>query len=239
MTQDKLLPEEEESSHACHLCVQSKDGMYEDVCADCVQVTLQRLWPQLKRTLENRYGEMLDIWLARGRLHNVRWIVETDFRVSPERMQRFIRAFIKDAVMKEEIELELPYNSYWKPIRLNQLLEALYEQSDKLTEYITGWLIKSVNNAPTEEAERELIRIAWGKRRVAKRYLREEAIMAVAENDALPLQIAALLNIRYRVDKGSSLYLDPIEGEISSVWNEIRESLPAEISALICKDNSF
>jgi hypothetical protein len=55
---------------------------------------------------------VLAILLPCDRLHNAKWSVETDFHLSPERMQPFIRAFIKDAVVKEEIEVELPYNSY-------------------------------------------------------------------------------------------------------------------------------
>ena len=106
------------------------------------------------------------------------------------------------------------------------------------TAQTSGFIIRQ---APTEEAGRELIEVVWGKKRVSKRYLREEAITSLVDSDAapLPLPIRALIEMRYRVDGGRESFVQIIAGEISSVWRKVRESLPEEVAKLICQDEFF
>lgn len=102
-------------------------------------------------------------------------------------------------------------------------------------------LVNAIKNAPTKEAERELIEVVSGKKRVSKRSVREDALSAavLTEGNPLPLQAKALIDLRYRADRGRGLYAGDLDGEISSVWREIEESLPEEVVRWICADNSF
>jgi hypothetical protein len=241
MSHEQPLPEEEESHPACHLCGQLKELISEEVCATCVEDTLLKQLPQLKRTLEDHYGAMLDRWLAAGRLENAKWSVETNFQLSPERLKSFIREIVREAVAQGEIELQLESGECWKPIQIYQLMDTLFEQCGEQAGQLTHWLTEAISHAPTEEAERELIELAWGKKRVAKRHLRDEAITALLAPGAtpLPLEVRALMEMRYRVGGGRESFTQIQEGEINSVWNEVRELLPEEVAKLICKDGSF
>ena len=226
----------------CNLCGQVKDSMYEDVCADCVKQTLLKHLPRLKQVLEEKHGLMLDRWLSRGRMIKANWIAHHEFKVSRDRLKRLLRDTIKDAVDKELIELELPGNESWNPTKTDQLMEHVYRQCmDELQQLITGSIIQAISTAPTEEAERDLIEVAWGKKGVRKRYVREEAVSAIAlsKGTILPVPMKALFELRYRADGGKSYYVEVSDGEISSVWMEIAEALPAEIAKLIRHDNSL
>ena len=55
----------------------------------------------------------------------------------------------------------------------------------------------------------------------------------------LPLPIIALIEMRYRVDGERESFKQTLEGEISSLWEKVRESLPEEVAKLICQDESF
>ena len=233
---------EQQSDPPCNLCGQVKDSMYEDVCADCVKQTLLKHLPLLRRVLEEKHGLMLDRWLARGRMIKAKWIAHPEFQVNRDRLKRLLRDTIKEAVDKELIEMELPGNESWNPTRSDQLMEHVYRQcTDELQQLITGSIVQAVSKAPTEDAERDLIEVARGKKRVRKRYVREEAVSAIAlsKGTILPLPMRALLELRYRADGGRSYYLEVSDGEISPVWHEIAEALPAEIAKLISNDNSL
>lgn len=106
---------------------------------------------------------------------------------------------------------------------------------------MTRWLTEAISQALTEEAERELIELAWGKKRVARRHLRDEAITALAAPGAVPLllELRALLELRHRVGGGRESLTQIWEGEISSVWAKVKELWPEEVARLICKDESF
>jgi hypothetical protein len=241
MSHEQPLLENEKSPAACHLCSQLKELINDEVCPDCVEVTMLKLLPQLKRTLEDHFGATLDNWLACGGLPNAKWSVEPNFQVKPERLKSFIREIVREAVAKGEIELQLDHHEGWKPIQIHQLLDSLFEQCEEQAGQLTSWLIEAIGNAPTEEAGRELIELAWGKKRVAKRYLRDEAITALVTTKAahLPLPLIALLEMRYRVGGGRESFTQILEGEISSLWTKISEPLPEEVAKLICQDESF
>ena len=241
MSQEQQLSGKAESPLACHLCGQIKELINGEVCADCVEATMLKQLPHLKRTLEDHFGATLDNWLARGDLPNVKWSVDTNFLVKPERLKSFIREIVREAVAKGEIELQLDSSEGWKPIQIHQLMDSLFEQCEEQAGQLTSWLVEAIGNAPTEEAGRELIELAWGKKRVAKRYLRDEAITALVTTKAarLPLPLIALLEMRYRVDGGRESFTQILEGEISSLWTKISEPLPEEVAKLICKDKSF
>lgn len=198
--------------------------------------------PLLKRTLEARYGSTLDQWLANGRFHEARWSAELDLLVSRERLAGFIRKLVRDAVTQGEVGIVLPgYDEFWKPIHINELLDSIDEQCQEEFRHFIASLSLAINNAPTKEAERELIEMVSGKKRVSRRSVRDAAISAVVitEGMPLPLPARALIELRYRADGGKSWYPNVEDGKISSVWREIGELLPEEIDELIVKDNSF
>lgn len=241
MNQDQPSSTGEQSHVACRLCGQLKQRMYGDTCFECVNQTLLRHLPHLKRVLEDKYGSTLDQWLAGGRFLEAHWKAEVDLNVSHERLRTFVREVVRDAVAKGEIELSLPADESWKPIQINQLIDSIYEQCEEEFGRLIGSLLRAIRNARTEEVERELIEVVSGKKRVSKRYVREEAISAVVltEGTPLPLPAKALIELRYRADGGRYPYAKVEDEEISSVWEEIKESLPVEVTKLIVKDSSF
>lgn len=216
--------------------------MYGAVCSDCVKESLLKHLPLLKRTLEARYGSVLDQWLANGRFQGAHWVAGVDAQVSFERLASFVREVVRDAVAKGDIGMLLPGDDQsWKPIQINELLDSIYEQCEEEFRRFIASLLKAINNATTKEAERELIEVVSGKKRVSKRYVREEAISAVVLTDGtpLPMPAKALVEMRYRADGGRSEYATVEDGEVSSVWKEIEEALPVEIVKLIVEDSSF
>jgi hypothetical protein len=235
--QDQIELVDKQHNIACKLCDQFKDQMHGEACSECIRDTLLKHLATLKRTLEDKYGATLDEWLARGRFPKAKWKAEADFQVSQDRLKTFIREIVRESVAKGDVALDLPGNVSWKPIQTSQLMDSIYEQCGTQFEQLIEALLQAISNASTEEAERELIEIAYGKKRVNKRYLREEAISALVLTDAplLSLPIKALIEIRYRADGGRHPYTKVIHGEINSVWKEIRAALPTEIARLIAK----
>lgn len=209
--------------------------MYGEVCSECVRDTLLKHLPTLKRALEDKYGAALDEWLARGRFPSAKWKAEADFQVSQDRLKTFIREIVRESVAKGDVALQLPGGMAWKPIQTSQLMDSIYEQCGTQFEQLIESLLQAIGSASTEEAERELIELAYGKKRVNKRYLREEAISALVSTDAAPLSlpVKALIEIRYRADGGRHPYTKVTNGEISPVWKEIEASLPEEVAKLI------
>lgn len=233
--QEQIVPTDKQSTTACNLCGQFKDQMYGEVCSECVRDTLLKHLPTLKRALEDKYGTSLDQWLARGRFPKAQWKAEANFQVSQDRLKTFVREIVRESLSKGDVALQLPGGVSWKPIQTSQLMDSIYEQCGAQFEQLIESLLQAIGNASTEEAERELIDIAYGKKRLNKRYLREEAISALVSADAAPLSlpVKALIEIRYRADGGRHPYIKVTNGEISSVWKEIEALLPEEVAKLI------
>jgi hypothetical protein len=121
-------------------------------------------------------------------------------------------------------------------------MEHIYERCiTELEPLITDSISKALTTAPTIEAEREIIEVASGTKRVRKRYIRERAISTILLSDSniLPYPVRVLVELRYRADGGRAHYTELAEGQISSVWREVAESLPEEVVKLIVEDNSF
>lgn len=236
MSQDQQASTNDESEATCRQCRQLKEEMHGEICSDCIEETLLEHLPLLKRTLEARYGSMLDQWLANGRFHEARWSAELDLLVSQERLAGFVRNLVSDAVTQGEIGIVLPiYDEFWKPIQINELLDSIDEQCQEEFRHFIASLSLAINNAPTKESERELIAIVSGKKRVGKRSFRDEAIsvVVITEGTPLPLPAKELIELRYREDGGRSWYPNVEDGKINSVWKEIKGKLPPDIVELI------
>jgi len=188
-----------------------------------------------------KYGPALDEWLANGRIGEARWAAAIKIQPTTDRMTDLVSEVVRDAVTKEEVYLRLPSGESWTPIQITGLLDSIYEQCQGEFNQFYGALIDAIKNAPTKEAERELIEVVSGKKRVGKMHIREDALSAVVltEGNPLPLQAKALINLRYRADRGMGLYAGDVDGEISSVWREIEEALPEEVVRWLCANNSF
>jgi hypothetical protein len=219
-------------------CGQLKANVLAGVCLDCLKEALVERLPLLKRTLEDKCGTELDKWLANGRFNGVRWVAAIKIDPTTARMTDLVREVVREAVAKEEVYLGLPSGESWTPIQLTGLLDSVYEQCQEAFCWLYATLINAIKNAPTKEAERELIEVVSGKKRVGKRYVREDALSAVVLTGGtpLPLQARVLIDLRYRADGGKSLYAEADHGEISSVWREIEADLPPDIVWLITTD---
>jgi hypothetical protein len=242
MSQDQQVSTNDELTTVCRQCRQLKEDLHGDICSDCIEGILLNHLPLLKRTLEARYGSMLDQWLNNGRFLQARWSAELDLLVCQERLSGFIRKLVRDAVTQGEAGIVLPiYDEFWKPIQINELLDFIDEQCQEEFRHFIESLSQAINNAPTKEAERELVEMVSGKKRVRKRSVRDEAISVVmiTEGTPLPLPAKALIEMRYREDGGRDWYPNVEDGKINSVWKEIEEALPEEVVRLICEDNSF
>ncbi|MGB7923489.1 MAG: hypothetical protein WCF57_09610 [Pyrinomonadaceae bacterium] len=242
MSQDQPIPLiDEQSRPACCLCGILKQRMYGDACAGCVEATLLKYLPHLKHTLEDKYGAVLDQWFAHGHFIQANWNAGIDLFVCRERLKGLVREIVRDAIGLGEIALNLAFDQSWKPIRNYQLLEFVQEQCEEDIMGLLGALFLAIETAPTAEAERELIEVVSGKKRVNKWYVREEAISALVLTKGTPLSlpIKALIELRYRSDGGRSAYAKVEDGQISSVWKEIDEFLPTEVARLICANRSF
>jgi hypothetical protein len=239
MTPDQLPTTNQQSNAACRLCARLKKQLYEDICAECVEQILLKHLPLLKRTLEDEYGEMLDQWLSIGRFLEAQWTFDIDLYACREQLATFIRRLIRGAISNGEIELKLMTGESWRPIHAPQLLNFLQERCEGHLLRLLGSMFSAIKEAPTEEAERELIEIVSGKRRVNKRHVREEAISTLVLTNGIQLPIKALIELRYRVDGGRFPYAKMRDGEINSVWKEIEGLLPEEIAKLIARDDFF
>jgi hypothetical protein len=239
MTQDQPPSINQQSQAACRLCARLKGQLYGDTCTECIEGTLLKHLPLLKQALEDKYGEMLDQWLSSGRFLEAQWTFDLDLYACREQLASFLRKLIRGAISKGEIELKLMPGESWRPIHAPQFLNFVQERCEGHLLRLLGSLFNAIEEAPTEEAERELIEIVSGKRRINKRHVREEAISALVLTDSIQLPIRALIELRYRVDGGRFPYAKLKDGEISSVWREIQEMLPEEISLLITIENNW
>jgi hypothetical protein len=231
----------EQPDSPCNLCGQIKDLMYEDVCRDCIEQTLLKHLSHLKRALEDKFGQMLDQWLAAGRFKTAQWTAGIDLYLCRERLRNFVWKMLSDAVRKGDIKLMLSPGQFWRPLNAHQFLNSIQKQCEDDFLRLLGSLFLAITKAPTQEAERELIEIASGRKQINKRYVREEAItvLVTAKSTPLLLPTRALIELRYRADGGRQYYTNVRDGEISSVWNEIKESLPMEVARLITEDGSW
>ncbi len=206
-----------------------------------MEETLLNHLPLLKQALEAKYGAALDRWLAAVRFEEAQWIFGSDVHLCRERLGNFLRELVWEAVSKREIELSLPIGQSWAPTDARPFLKSVRKQCEKDILNLLRSLFIAITKTPTEEAERELIEVVIGKRRVNKWHDREEAITALvtANGTPLPLPARALVELRYRADGGRSEYATVEDGVVSSVWKEIKGSLPEEIVKLIGNNNSF
>lgn len=232
----------ERPDDSCHLCGKREDLISEGLCRGCLSKTLIKHLPRLKRALEMKHGAVLDSWLAEGKLIQSGWQLSDDLKVTEQLVKDLLKEAVQDAVAREEIALRLPKDETWKPIELESLMSHVYGQCvDSLCQFITQLLIEAMSFAPTEEAERELVDIVSGKKKARHRYLRERAVEVLTLSKATPftLPAIALIEMRYRADKGKELYTELVDGKISSVWEEVRDSLPEEVSKLISVEGTF
>ena len=239
MTEDQSTIADGQSNKTCSFCGDSNKVRYKSVCFECIQQTLLKHLPRLKRVLEDKCGEMLDNWLTAGRLKDVKWEADEEFKPSVSLVKNLLKDTIKEAVEKGTISLYLDKGTYWRPLRTEELMEHVLKHCvDDLQQLIRESIIKAISTAPTLETEREIIEVASGKRRCRKRYLREEAVSAVAYSKALSLvwPISVLVELRYRRDKGMCTYVEVLEPRIDVVWQKVEEFLPEEIVKLIDRD---
>ncbi len=239
MTQDQPSSTSQQSQATCRLCDRLKGQLYGDTCAECVEGILLKHLPMLKRALEDKYGEMLDQWLSSGRFLEAEWTFDLDLYACREQLAGFIRKLIRGAISKGEIELQLMPGESWRPIHAPQLLNFVQERCEGHLLRLLGSMFNAIKEAPTEEAERELIEIVSGKRRVNKRHVREEAISALVLTDSIQLPIRALIELRYRADGGRFPYARLRDGKISLVWRDLPEALPEGMDRLITPDNNW
>lgn len=238
MNQDQPPLTDEQSHTACRLCGWLKAQMHGNACAECVEGTLLKHLPILKRVLEEKYGPVLDRWLAGGRFVGAKWKTGINLYLCRERLKDLIRELVRNAVAKGEIQLQLPRGKTWKPIQAHQLLDSVQKQCEEGIQSLLASLFLAISNAPTEEAERELIEVASGKKRINKRYVREEAISVIVLTEATPPPVRALLEIRYRTSGGRFSYTKVVDGQVNPIWLEIKDTLPEEVAELICNEPS-
>jgi hypothetical protein len=227
---------------SCYQCGRRAGLVFQELCRECLTNVLVKQLPRLKRALEMKHGAVLDSWLAEGKLVQSGWQVSDDLKVTEQLVKDLLKAAVQDAVAREEIALRLPKDETWKPIELESLMSYIYKQCvDSLSQFITQLLVEAMSSAPTEEAERELVDIVSGKKKARHRYLRERAVEVLTLSKATPftLPAIALIEMRYQADKGKELYTELVDDKISSVWDEVRDSLPEEVAKLISADNTF
>jgi hypothetical protein len=240
MTEDLSILKDEQPHATCRFCGEAKEQLFEGVCPVCIEKTLLKYLPKLKRVLEVKYGEWLDRWLSIGNLNDVEWMAEDKFSISPFPIKRLLKKVIQGAVETEEIMLSLAGEESWKPIDTKELMEHVYRSCvDELQQLIRESITKALKSAPTFPTEREIIEIASGKRRCRKRYLREEAIFTLIYTRAfeLPWPMEVLINLRYKQDKGKFPYTEMPEARINPVWEKVEKILPEELVNLIDKDD--
>lgn len=238
--EDQLTSIDRETDSACQVCGQIKH-LLQQVCEDCIKQTLLSHLPRLRRVLEDKYGHLLDEWLARGPFIRARWIVDDQFQLGRHRTMDLLKEIVSEAVTRGQIIFDLPGEDFWQPTGIDQLMEHIYERCEEPLQQLLESLKDAVCSAPAEEAERELVEVATGRKRVSKRHRREAAIIALSFNIRLPrgAQMSALLCMRYQSDKGRDAYAELVDGEISSVWREVEEELPKEVKKLIARRDDW
>lgn len=232
----------EGSDSSCNLCGRNKDVIYEGACESCVNQTLLKLLPLLRRRLEVNFGEMLDNWLTIGQFYKAAWKARDDFRIKRARLKSYLRGVVEDAIEETEIQLCLDSDELWKATRIDEMMEHLYKQCiNELEPLIAESIKRALDTAPTEEAEREVIEVVSGRQRVRKRYIRDRAIDTLTSSDKnlIPYRAKVLAALRYRSDRDRELYTELADGRISSVWREVEDLLPKEVAKLIVEDDSF
>ena len=230
------------SDSSCNLCGRKEDIIYEGACESCVNQTLTRLLPRLRRRLEVSFGEMLDDWLTIGHFYKVTWKAKDSFRIKRAGLKGYLQEVVENAIVETEIQLDLDSDELWKPTRIDELMEHIYEQCiNELEPLITESIKRALDTAPTEEAEREVIEVVSGRQRVRKRYIRDRVVDTLTSSDKnlIPYEAKVLAALRYRSDRDRELYTEMADGRISSVWREVEDLLPKEIAKLIVDDDSF
>jgi hypothetical protein len=239
MSQDQPTPSDEDSRAACRRCGQLKGDLLGELCLDCINETLLARLPLLRRTLEDKYGPALDEWLAGGRILGAQWVADPDLLIGRERLEDFVREVIKEVADKEGLGLSLPGDDeLWRHSRTDELVDWVRAWCREELHRVNESLAEAISRAPTPEAERELIEIVSGGRRVESQEIRDDAISAVmiTEGTPLPFPAKALIELRYRSDGGRASYVRVADDEISSVWREIEADLPPDLGRLITTD---
>jgi hypothetical protein len=111
----------------CRRCGRFKGEIYTALCKDCVEQTLRKLLPRLKRILEERYGRQLDKWLDNASFTEVRWDTSLNFTVGERLFQCFLEQLIREAAENKDIWLEFSGNVSWTPTQISQLLTSSTE----------------------------------------------------------------------------------------------------------------
>ena len=225
----------------CSVCSELRPYLHGSTCSACVMPLLLPHWPRLVEVLEERYGRLLDRWLGGGRFNDLCWEVGENFTVPAETLRAFIRKVIEDAVSKEEIFLDPPGSCSWVPSETEELVEAIYAQCrTPLRRLITRHLVKAVKQAPTLQAERELIETVIGARENRAPNHLDDTISAAVNTSANPLPYPArvLMDIRYRPDRQGEMefYSEFQFGDVDAVWREIEDELPPDVVALIAEE---
>lgn len=241
MAGDQPAVIEDQTEWRCHFCETTEGMLSPDICRKCLQQILHKHYPRLRRHLELEFGDIIDGWLSRYRLLHSNWEVTPDFQIKKESLSRLIREIVQEAVERRRVALNLTADDLWKPIRIDQLVDYLSKKcGDEINHYLKQVLTEAIPGAPTEEAERELIEVVVGKKRV-KRYRRDEAVWLLTVSKALPFdsRAQALIEMRYTSDKAAGFYFDCEANGLNAIWRLIEDSLPVEIVKLIASENSY
>jgi hypothetical protein len=228
--------------HRCARCQRMKPPMSGALCSNCISELLISYLPRLMRVLEGRYGSELDQWLAEGHFDGLRWILRPNFQVNSENLDRFLHSILREALAQQTLWLDIPHYCQLIPSETKQLMNFVSEQcGPALQRLLTNALAQAIQDAPTEQAGREVLDIATGQRPARNSLERAIMMSAVTETSANPLPFLArvLLELRYR----EVLEVDPYttitsEGLLHPAWLEIREFLPVELSRLLPEDDN-
>ena len=221
----------------CSVCSELRPYLNGSTCSDCVTPQLLPHWSRLVEVLEERYGRLLDEWLACGRFTDLVWTVKEEFKIPAETLRTFIKKVVEDAVSKQEILFYPPGSCSWVPSETDELVEAVYAQCRIPLRHL---LSKAVERSPTLRAERELIETVCGRRENQEPNHLDDTISAAVNTYANPLPYPAkvLTDIRYREDKQGEMefYSEFTYGEVDAVWREIADELPPDLVGLLAEE---
>jgi hypothetical protein len=244
MTNDQQAVTAEQPAWRCHFCGTTEGMISPDICQQCLRRILLKQVPRLRRLLESKYGDIIDRWLSTYRLRQSFWEVTPEFEIRTELIQRFLSEIVREGVEGYEVGLNLTANDLWQPISIDELVDYLSEKCvAEIGHYLRQVLTAAIPTDPTLNAERELIEVIIGKKRV-KRYRRDEAVWRLTASRAIPFKLPlnrsllTLIEMHYQSDQALSFYFDADEGVIDEVWRLVEDSLPEEVLKLIALEES-
>lgn len=236
MSKEHLSARTQRSKAWCRRCRRCKGVIYTALCQDCVEQTLCKLLPRLKRILEKRYGRQLDAWLAGGGFTDVHWDTSLNFTVSSKLLRRFLVRLIREAVENKDIWLEFSGQVTWTPTHVRQLVNFINRRhGTELRQLIAEQITVMIRSAPTEQAERELVALVSGKLQPQRIEVLDEAVACLADtkSSGLPYGARVLIELRYQLNKYVSLYTEVDEGIIDAAWKEMAKELPKSVQKLL------